>query len=92
MAITSLIAAGTAAADASLEITGNVTIVATKLKHGENVQVKVYGLAGDVEQAIYHNVTIVLSSKSNSAQLVGPCKYHVYKPITEESFGVGYYA
>lgn len=92
MAITSLIAAGTAAADAALDISSSVTIVATKLTRGEKVWVKVYGLAGDVEQAVNDNKDIILSVQNNSAQLFGPCKYHVYKSVTEVSLGVGYYA
>jgi len=47
MAITSLITAGTAAADSALDISSSVTIVATKLARGEKVWVKVYGLGGD---------------------------------------------
>ena len=92
MAVTELIAAGTAAADASLEISSSVTIVATKLTRGEKVWIKVYGLAGDVEQAINENKRIILNVQNNSAQLFGPCKYHVYKSATSVSLGVGYYA
>ncbi len=92
MAITSLISADTAAADAELEVTGNITIVATKLIKSEQVTIHVYGLAGDIEQAINDNKKIILTRKNNSAQLVGPCKYHVYKSVTEESLGVGYHA
>lgn len=92
MAITSLIAADTAAADAELDVTGTVTIVATKLIKSEQVTVHVYGLAGDTEQARNNNKDIILTRKNNSSQLVGPCKYHVYKSVTKESLGVGYHA
>ena len=92
MAITSLIAAGTAAADAALDISSTVTIVVTKLTGSETVTIHVYGLDGDTEQGWNDFKQIILTRKNNSAQLVGPCKYHVYKSVTATSLGVGYYA
>lgn len=91
MAITSLIAAGTAAADTDLETTGNIVVVATKLADDESVIVHVYGLAGDTEIARNINKAIVLTKDNNSTQLIGPCKYHFYKSVTAASLGVGYY-
>lgn len=92
MAITSLIAAGTAAADAELDITGNVVLIATDLARGEKVSVYVYGLAGDVEPARNDGEPIELTRGNNSTQLIGPAKYHVYKSATAASLGVGYHA
>ena len=92
MAITSLIAAGTAAADAELDIASSVTIFATKLADGEAITIHIVGLASDTEQAINVRQPIVLTRLNNSAQLFGPCIYHVYKSITAASLGVGYYA
>lgn len=92
MAIATVIAEGTAAANATLETTGNVVIVATKLGHEEYVFVHIYGLGGDTEVAVYNRVPIILSRENNSAQLVGPCKYEVYKDETDVAVGVGYYA
>ncbi len=92
MAITSLIAAGTAAANAELDISSSVTIVATKLGRGEKVWVHIIGLAADKEQAVNDNKDIILTKQNNSAQLFGPAIYQVYKSITAVSLGVGYYA
>jgi hypothetical protein len=91
MALTSLITAATSVQSAELVATGNVVLVITKLARGEYVFVHVKGLAGDTEVAVQNRMPVVISQENNFVSLPGPCVYHVYKPLTAASVGVGYH-
>ena len=85
MAIVSLIAANTTAGDAALETLDDVQLIATKLGAEEYIFISIYGLAGDTE------IFATLSNRNSSMVLPGPSKYHVNKPVTAVSLGVGYH-
>lgn len=91
MAFTELIAATTAADDATLSVTGNTTITADYLRGDEEITVLVANVAGDGYKELWSKgKRIYLTADNNTDLIIGPADYKFIKNKTSNSVSVGY--